>query len=54
MPILLAEILNFQGLTHFNGVGSLSYISKISMEIYLAHMVCFRILEKLEIGRAHV
>ena len=26
MPFLLAEILNFQGSTHLNGVGSLSYL----------------------------
>ncbi|HJD32410.1 MAG TPA: hypothetical protein H9912_10795, partial [Candidatus Eisenbergiella stercorigallinarum] len=30
MPFLLAEILNFQGSTHLIGVGSLSYIIKIS------------------------
>lgn len=27
MPFLLAEILNFQGSTHLNGVGSLSNIT---------------------------
>ncbi len=28
MPFLLVEILNFQGSTHFIGVGSLSYLLK--------------------------
>ena len=27
MPFLLAEILNFQGSTHLNGVGSLSKVN---------------------------
>ena len=37
MPFLLAEILNFQGSTHLNGVGSLSkeIVKNRKLSLYL-------------------
>lgn len=47
--IWLMYAINAKNIIFCNRI--VNYISKISMEIYLAHMVCFRVIEKLGILR---
>ena len=39
MPFLLAEILNFQGSTHLNGVGSLSVLLTKDGQYFVEYIV---------------
>ena len=46
MPFLLAEILNFQGSTHLNGVGSLSFLHYIVLFCRQTHYIYAENIEK--------
>ena len=48
--LLIFVLLSFSLSTQHKPVGVISFISGISMEIYLSHMVMFRVVEKLHLS----